>query len=293
MIEITGLTREFANQKGIHGIDLVIKPGEVVGYLGPNGAGKTTTIRTLLGFTKPDAGSANIAGLDCTHQSSAVHKKVGYLSGEIAFPEGMKGHEFLRLMREMRGLKDQTRQNELIELFELDLRGPLKKFSKGMKQKVGIIVALMHSPEVLILDEPTSGLDPLMQNRFVELILAEKAKGTTILMSSHMFEEIERTCDRVVIIKEGKIIADNDIATLKNEQRKVYTIQLRDVADVAVLQAADVTIGSVHDTRVEVIVSGEQVPHFIRTLATVDFIDFEQQPQSLENIFLHYYGEER
>lgn len=169
-------------------------------------------------------------GLDCTNNAPEIQKTLGYIPGEIAFLDGMNGDEFLKFMHDMRGTKDISRQKQLIEIFEFDPKGKIKKFLKGMKQKLGIVAAFMHNADVLILDEPTSGLDPLMQNRFVELVLSEKAKGKTILMSSHIFEEVEKTCDNVLIIKDGRIVKQSDAQTLKNSQRKGFLVKPTDVA---------------------------------------------------------------
>jgi ABC-2 type transport system ATP-binding protein len=215
MIRIEGLTKVFRNGRGIFDLSFTVGEGEVFGYLGPNGAGKSTTIRHLMGFLRPDKGVAEIAGLDCWSQAPFVQAQTGYLPGEIAFLEDMNGLEFLKLLGGMRRMTDTSRRDELIERFQFDVSTPIRKMSKGMKQKVGIVAAFMHDPKVLILDEPTSGLDPLMQQRFLELIAEEKAQGKTILMSSHIFQEIERVCDRVGIIKDGRLIAVEDMSTLR------------------------------------------------------------------------------
>ena len=203
IIEIIGLTKDYGDHKGIFDLTFTVEEGEVFGYLGPNGAGKTTTIRHLMGFLNPDKGSSKILGLDCRSERAEIMKHLGYLPGEIAFFDGMSGMEFLNFMAEMRGLTDVSLRDKLVDLFELDTKGKIRKMSKGMKQNLGIVCAFMHDPRVLILDEPTSGLDPLMQKTFANLILEEKSKGKTILMSSHSFEEVERTCDRVGIIRQG------------------------------------------------------------------------------------------
>lgn len=159
--------------------------------------GKTTTIRNILGFLNSDSGNVYINGLETRKNAKIVQKYIGYIPGEIAFFDDMKGLEFIKYMAELRGLKDYNKMNELIKYFELNTKGKIKKMSKGMKQKIAIVCAFMHNPDILILDEPTSGLDPLMQNKFVELIQKEKKEGKTILMSSHSFEEVEKTCDKV------------------------------------------------------------------------------------------------
>ena len=210
-IEIQNVTKDFGQGRGVFDVSFSVKEGEVFGYLGPNGAGKSTTIRQLLGFVKPQKGSLQILGMDCFRKAAQIHKHIGYLAGEIAFVENMKGMEYIEFIARLRGMKDDARIKELIEMFELNPSGKIRKMSKGMKQKIALVTAFMDSPKVVILDEPTSGLDPLMQNRFVDLILEEKKKGTTILMSSHIFEEVERTCDRTAIIRQGKIVDTVDM----------------------------------------------------------------------------------
>ena len=196
MIEVKNLTKVYKNGKGVFNLNFSIKKGEVLGFLGPNGAGKTTTIRNLLGFIKPDSGYTKIKGLNSWENSSEIQKYLGYIPGETAFFDEMTGFEFLEFIGKLRNLRDTTKRDELINRLELDTSIKIRRMSKGMKQKIALITAFMHDPEILILDEPTSGLDPLMQNLFIEFIKEEKQKGKTILMSSHNFEEVERTCDQ-------------------------------------------------------------------------------------------------
>ena len=232
IIKVNNLTKDYGNKKGIFNVSISVKKGEVFGFLGPNGAGKTTTIRNLMGFIKPDSGTCSILNMDCFKEAEKIKEKLGYLAGEIAFFDDLTGIQLLNFLADMKGIKDKSRMNELIERFELDPKGKVKKMYKGMKQKIGIVSAFMSNPEVLILDEPTSGLDPLMQNRFVDLILEEKKKGKTILMSSHIFEEIEKTCDRTAIIREGKIVAVEDMDSLSKKKSKIYVVSLSDKNEV-------------------------------------------------------------
>ena len=291
IIELNELTKDYGNHKGIFDLNFQVKEGEVFGYLGPNGAGKTTTIRHLMGFLTPDKGSAHILGKDCTVSSAAIMKELGYLPAEIAFFDGMNGMDFLKFMGEMRGLTDTTYRDKLIEQFELDTRGGIRKMSKGMKQKLGIICAFMHDPKVLILDEPTSGLDPLMQRRFAELILSEKSKGKTILMSSHSFEEIERTCDRVGIIRQGDLVAIEDIHVLKEKRRKTYLITFDSPAAAAAFEQKDgfdrITVN--HATA-KVSILGN-VSGLVQELSHYTVLDLDIENSSLEDVFMQYYGD--
>jgi ABC-2 type transport system ATP-binding protein len=290
IIEINGLTKDYGNHKGIFDLTFQVREGEVFGYLGPNGAGKTTTIRHLMGFLTSDKGNAKVLGKDCRTETSTIMKDLGYLPAEMAFFDGMNGIDFLTFMGEMRGLASTSYRDTLIEKFELDTKGRIRKMSKGMKQKLGIICAFMHDPKVLILDEPTSGLDPLMQKIFAELILEEKAKGKTVLMSSHSFEEIERTCDRVGIIRQGELVATEDIHNLKEKRRKTYLVTFDTPASaVAFAQKDDSDKITVNGSVAKISILGN-VSHFIQEIGKHTVIDLDTENSSLEDVFMQYYG---
>lgn len=290
-IQMNQLTKVFPNGKGIFDLSFDVKKGEVFGYLGPNGAGKSTTIRHLMGFMKPELGSAKINGMDCWKNSAEIQKTVGYLPGEIAFLDGINGLEFLELLAGMRGMKDRAYRDQLIKRLQFDVTTPIRKMSKGMKQKVGIVAAFMHDPQILILDEPTSGLDPLMQSLFVELVLEEKSKGKTILMSSHMFQEIDRTCDRVGIIKDGRLVAVEDVKNLQAKQRKLFDILVETMNDVETIKQAGIEILSIDHLRLKVAVQGDY-NRFIQVLSQCHIQHLDIHTQSLEEIFMHYYDKE-
>lgn len=288
MIKVKNLTKRFTPEKGLFDLNFEVKKGEVFGYIGPNGAGKSTTIRHLMGFMKPDDGSSSINDLDSWAKSAEVQKLIGYLPGEIVFLEGMNGLDFLNLMQKMRKHKMTQKRDELIERFQLDVKTPIRKMSKGMKQKVGIIAAFMHDPEVLILDEPTSGLDPLMQRVFIDLILEEKKKNKTILMSSHSFQEIERTCDSAGIIKDGRLVALEDIHSLRTVQRRVFEVKVKKESDIEII----------HDSQLQTEIMGKKTAHitvqgndqeFIQLLSRCEVEHVDTRPQDLEDIFMHYY----
>lgn len=265
IIEIENLTHDYGNNKGIFDISMSVKESEIFGFLGPNGAGKTTTIRHLMGFIKPNSGKCCINSFDCFHERCKIQEFVGYIPGEINFFDDMTGVEYLNFMEKYRKIKNGSLKKSLLEMFELDPKGKIKKMSKGMKQKVGIVSAFMHDPQVLILDEPTSGLDPIMQKRFIELIQREKSKGKTIFISSHIFEEVEKTCDRISIIKDGKLAATDSTEELHNRHVKKYTVTLEN-EKTAEDFARDF--------------SGIQKGNTVEVTAR----------QSLEEIFLQYYG---
>ena len=265
VIQIDRLTRDYGGGKGVFDVSFQVDRGEAFGFLGPNGAGKTTTIRHLMGFLKPRSGKCTIDGLDCWRCSDKIQARLGYIPGEISFFDDMTGTQFLRFAASYRGIGTGNRQKELLERFELDPKGKIKKMSKGMKQKLGIVAAFMHDPDILILDEPTSGLDPLMQSRFIDLIAEEKKRGKTILLSSHIFEEVERTCDRVGIIRQGKLVAVDSVDALRRRHVRPYTVTLED-EETARAFAED--FGGVRDGLAVTVTA----------------------KQSLEEIFMHYYG---
>ncbi|OHE37760.1 MAG: ABC transporter ATP-binding protein [Tenericutes bacterium GWE2_38_8] len=293
MIEVKNMTMKYPSGKGVFSLDFSVKKGEVMGYLGPNGAGKTTTIRALLGFMVPNEGICLIDGLDCFKDATRIQKSLGYIPGEISFFDDMNGDEFLKMLQDLRGIKDTTRQKELLDLFELDPSGKIKKFSKGMKQKLGIVSAFMHNPDVYILDEPTSGLDPIMQNRFIELILEEKKKGKTILMSSHIFEEVEKTCDNVIIIKEGRIVVKSDVHTLKSTQRNGYDFKVKNhVEAVELLKQKGFEAEEQLNNLIRVYVTGDTIDQFFKVLSQFTILEFHEINQTLEDVFMQYYGGE-
>jgi ABC-2 type transport system ATP-binding protein len=288
MIKVKQLTKRFTPEKGLFDLNFEVKKGEVFGYIGPNGAGKSTTIRHLMGFMKPDEGSSSINDLDCWAKSAEVQKLIGYLPGEIVFLEGMNGLDFLTLMQKMRRHKMTQKRDELIERFQLDVNTPIRKMSKGMKQKVGIIAAFMHDPEVLILDEPTSGLDPLMQRVFIDLILEEKQKNKTILMSSHSFQEIERTCDSAGIIKDGRLVALEDIHSLRTVQRRIFEVKVKNEIDIDTIHQSNLQTEIMGKKTIHVTVQGND-QEFIQLLSRCEVEHVDTRPQDLEDIFMHYY----
>jgi ABC-2 type transport system ATP-binding protein len=291
MIKIEQLTKSYGPGKGVFDLSLHVSEGETFGYLGPNGAGKTTTIRHLMGFLNPDAGGCTINGKNCRQQADEIQRFVGYLPGEIAFFDGMSGYEFLKLLADMRGMRSTAKRDHLIELLELDCRGKIRKMSKGMKQKLGLVAAMMHDPAVLLLDEPSSGLDPLMQSRFVSLIQEEKAAGKTILMSSHSFDEIERTCDRAGIIRNGRLVAVEDITVLQAAQRKTYLVTFASRDAAAAFAQTDFTIISTNDNTVEVAVQ-DNLTEFLAALPHYPVTGLDTVQLGLEEVFMHYYGKE-
>lgn len=288
-ITVSNLTKDYGNGKGIFDVNFSIGQGEVFGYLGPNGAGKSTTIRHLLGFLNPDKGSCFIGKYDCRKDAHIIQQNLGYIPGEIAFFDNMTGTEFINFIAKLRNMNDFSKMKNLIDFFELDPKGKIKKMSKGMKQKVGLVTAFMHNPKTLILDEPTAGLDPLMQNKFVELIKKEKSEGKTILMSSHSFEEIEKTCDRVGIIKSGKIVAVSTVSDLTKTKRKTFDITFSNSDELSSFLQENFNVVSSNGNNVRVSVSGDINP-LIKSLSKYNVTSLDNVKLSLEEVFMGYYG---
>lgn len=231
VIEVKHVTKDYGQGRGIFDVSFEIKKGEVFGFLGPNGAGKTTTIRHLMGFSKPHEGELSINGKDCWKAAAIIKYDVGYLPGELAFPQNMTGDQFIKFMAEERQITDMTHTEELKNIFELDTSEDIKEMSLGTKRKLAVVTAFMHNPSVLILDEPTSGLDPVMQERFIQFILNEKANGKTILLSSHIFSEVDATCDRIAIIKDGVVVSTIEAKQLKQSTNKAFKIEFSSFQD--------------------------------------------------------------
>lgn len=231
VIEIENLTKDYGAGRGIFNINLNVEKGETVGFAGTNGSGKTTTIRNIMGFIKPTSGFAKVNGLNSWKNSDKVLKNIGYVPGEIAFPDLSTGIDFLKCQAEFYGIKDMSRANELIEKLQLDPRANLKRMSKGMKQKTALVAAMFSNAPILVLDEPTTGLDPLMRLAFLDILKGEKKNGKTIFMSSHMFEELETTCDRVALINDGKLIDVADVQKIRNPEEKEIKIEFNEKGD--------------------------------------------------------------
>ena len=288
LIEIINLTQTYSSGKGVFDLNFTISDGEIFGYLGPNGAGKTTTIRNILGFTNPSEGKVLINGLDARKDTSEINKIIGFLPGEIAFYNHLRGSEFLDLLAKLRGLTDFSFREKLERMFKLDSQIYIKKMSKGMKQKLAIIACFMHDPDILILDEPTSGLDPLMQNVFLDLIKEEKKRGKTVLLSSHIFEEVEKMCDRVGIIKDGYLINLEDITSLRQKSSDIFEVCLKEKNDDFLNIALKPQHIGDNTYRVEV---RNNYDIFLKELQKFKVTKITSIKRSLEDIFMKYYGD--
>jgi ABC-2 type transport system ATP-binding protein len=284
------LTKSYGKQRGVIDLDFGVRAGEVFGYLGPNGAGKTTTIRTMLDFIRPTSGRVTIFGLDSRRSSIDIHRRTGYLPGEMALYERLTGAECVRHFAALRGGVDSSYITDLAERFDCDLTVRIGSLSHGNKQKVGLIQAFMHRPELLVLDEPTTGLDPLVQQEFHRLIEQTREEGRTVFLSSHVMPEVERLCDRVAIIREGRLIAVEDIGDLKARALRTLDIHFeRPVPTEAFANLPNVKGVEAQGDVLRVTVTGP-IDAVVKAAARHEVVDLATNEPSLEEIFLTFYG---
>ena len=301
VIEVSHLTKDYGFGRGVFDVNIHVDQGEVLGFLGPNGAGKSTTIRHLMGFSKPGKGNTRIFGKETFSRYYEILNHVGYIPGEVALPAGLTGWQFIRMMQDLQKVKNEARLKEMLELFELDdlsLKGDVKRMSLGVKRKLAVVTAFMSDPEVLILDEPTSGLDPVMQETFVDLIHKEKARGKTILLSSHIFSEIDNTCDRIAIIKDGKIVSEFVADDLKHASRKYYTVDFKNEEEKEKFLAEKDAISSLELIREQpseifIAVDDKDLNAAIALLSPLDVESFDNRKESLEDYFMKFYKEDK
>jgi ABC-2 type transport system ATP-binding protein len=292
VIETQKLTKLYGAHRGIVDVDLDVEQGEVFGFLGPNGAGKTTTIRLLLDLLRPTSGRALVFGIETTADPVAIHRRIGYLPGEFSLFDRLTGGQTVEYFANLRGGIDPLYQADLIARLDLDPSRRFKEYSKGNKQKVGLVIALQHRPDLLVLDEPTSGLDPLVQQTFFGLLRETVAEGRTAFLSSHILDEVERTCDRVAIIRDGRIVTVDRVAALR--ELAYHEVELRFASPVAASAFAGlpgVSDVEVTDGRLRMRVTGSMAP-IVEAAAGRGLLDFETREPSLEQTFLAQYGRE-
>jgi ABC-2 type transport system ATP-binding protein len=290
VIRTERLTKSYGRNRGIVDLDMEVRPGEVFGFLGPNGAGKTTTIRCLLNLLRPTSGRAQIFGLDAQRDSVAIRERLGNLPGEFTLEERMTGEELVRLYGRLRGVSDLTYAYELAERLNADLGRPMRHLSRGNKQKIGLVQAMFHKPDLLVMDEPTTGLDPLVQEEFLRLMAETSAEGRTVFFSSHVLSEVERVCDWVGIIREGELVALETTQSLVEKRFRRLSLRFASPVDPAPFAALpEVTeLESEGDTlRMKV---GGSVDPVIKLAARHTVVDLEFERPSLEEVFLTYYG---
>jgi ABC-2 type transport system ATP-binding protein len=289
IIQTEKLTKYYGPHRGVVDVDLTVNEGEIFGFLGPNGAGKTTTIRTILDLIRPTSGRALVFGIESSADPVAIHRRVGYIPGEFTLYDRLTGGQTIEYFANLRGGVDPRYQADLIARFDLDPSRRFKEYSKGNKQKVGLIVALQHRPELLILDEPTSGLDPLIQQTFFEFIREAKAEGRTVFLSSHILSEVEKTGDRVAIIRDGRIVRLDRVEALRDLAH--HQVELRftgpvPVTDFEALPGVTDVVAADHTLRLRV--SGPITP-VVRAAARYELVDFVSREPSLEETFLAEY----
>ena len=288
-IEVTGLVKTFGRTRALDGLDLSVRTGEVHGFLGPNGAGKTTTIRVLFGMLHPDAGDVRLLGGDPWRDAVSLHRRLAYVPGDVTLWPNLTGGEVIDLLGRLRGSLDQKRRQELLERFDLDPRKKSRDYSKGNRQKVGLVAALASDVELLILDEPTSGLDPLMEEVFREVITEDaKQQGRTVLLSSHLLSEVEALCDRVSIIRQGRTVETGTLDDLRHLTRTSI------IAELVAAPDGLATLPGVHDlqvdgTRVRFQVEPAELDAVLRRLTGIGVRSLESRPPTLEELFLRHY----
>ena len=301
VIEMLHITKVFPGIKANDDITLQLKKGEIHALLGENGAGKSTTIRHLMGFSKPDSGVTKIEGRETFARYYEVLKDVGYIPGEIALPAGLTGWEFLKMMQDMQGKKNEERLKYMLDLFELkdgELKGDTKRMSLGVKRKLAVVAANMSDPKVLILDEPTSGLDPVMQENFIGFIHEEKKRGKTILLSSHIFSEIDSTCDRIAIIKDGKIVSQFVANELKHATRKFYSLEFNYEKDLKEFlgktkEIKSFTLLENSGAKCFASIEDKDLNKLIAILSSSGVKSFSNRKESLEDYFMKFYKEDK
>jgi ABC-2 type transport system ATP-binding protein len=291
VIEINNLTKTYGKSRGITDISFHVEEGEIFGFIGPNGAGKSTTIRTLLSLIYPTSGSAAIFGKDCVQFAPEIKKEIGYLPSEVFYYDNMKVKDLLKYSASFYKKDCSKRIKELAEWMDLDLNKKIDDLSLGNKKKVGIVQGLLHEPKLIILDEPTSGLDPLMQQKFFELLEEENKKGATILFSSHILSEVQRLCNRVAIIKEGKIVTVEKISTLQENNYKKFKLETKAPLDPNYFNISGVNNLEIKETTTSFLFRGN-INAIMKKLADIELANLWIEEPDLEEIFMHYYEKE-
>lgn len=297
IINVDHLTKDYGYGRGVFDVSIKVHKGECYGYLGPNGAGKSTTIRHIMGFSKPQKGKIEIFGQPSFGHTDKVLKSVGYLPGEPAIPAGLDGMGFIRMMQDMRGERNEERLKYLLDLFRLNPNVDVKSMSLGEKRKLAVVAAFMNDPDVLILDEPTSGLDPIMQQVFIHFIVEEKKRGKTILLSSHIFSEVDATCDTISIIKDGVHVSTFKAEDLKKGDTATFYIRFTNVEGLHKFaesnQACEVIEVSDIRRRATVSIKRDSFRKFFASLAGLNVIELEEKPFTLQDYFMSFYKEEK
>jgi len=296
VIQVENLTKDYGHNRGAFDVTFNIEKGEVYGFLGPNGAGKTTTIRHIMGFSRPGKGRTYVNGKNSWKHYYEIQRDLGYLPGEIALPERLTGTEFIKMMADLRKMTDMTYTQTLIKRFELEPSGGLKRMALGMKRKLAIVTAFMHDPDILVLDEPTSGLDPIMQDIFIEFIKEEKRRGKTILLSSHIFSEVDATCDKISIIKDGRLVSSFIADDLRHNESKTYKLEFnnkpefdRFVAETKSQNSFKIASTKEYRNQAHIHVNDNNVNEFIAVISDYELKFFTEIKFTLEDYFMKFY----
>ncbi len=290
VIETKGLTVYYGSHRGVVDVDLEVRKGEIFGFLGPNGAGKTTTIRVLMDIIRPSLGKASIFGLDCQKEGVKLRERVGYLPGELSLPRDATGRRYLKMVDSLRETNaDPAFLRELCARLDLDTSRKIREYSSGNKQKLGLVAALMNKADLMVLDEPTIGLDPLMQQSVLELVLEAKEEGRTVFFCSHILSEVQTVCDRVGIIREGKLIKVERIDALTAQPFQRIKLRFDEMPEVDAFSFEGVKILG-RDGNAVLLEVRDNLPSVMRTAADYEVADIETQPVTLEEVFMAYYG---
>lgn len=290
-LELTALTKQYGTERGIEDVHLTVQEGEIFGFLGPNGAGKTTAIRTIMNFLHPTSGSASVRGFDSARDDVAVKQHVGYLAGDFEMYDTLTGEQYLTFIAHLRGVENaETIIAELAEQLEANLTKKIGTLSRGNTQKIALIAALLHDPDVLILDEPTTGLDPLMQNRFYDIITTRAKRGKTVFMSSHILSEVQAVCDRVAFMRQGKVIEVIDIKKAqKNRKKQVRLMHQKGTKPMQLPSFKDLEVQK-HTVKELCFTTSADSKELLRWLSVQPVADVTIQTVSLEDVFLRLYG---
>jgi len=288
VIETNKLTKYYGRSRGIVDVDLAVEKGEIFGFIGPNGAGKSTTIRALLGLIFPTGGTGSIFGLDAVRNGRRIRRRLGYIPGEVEYYDRMSVRELMEYSARFYGVELDGRFDHLVRLFELDLKRNLSDLSMGNKRKVSIVLSLLHRPELLILDEPTNGLDPLMQAHFYEVLRRENAEGVTVFLSSHILGEVQKVCGRVAIIKEGSVVAVEDIATLRGKHLNRIHVEFAEEVPEGRLEIAGTVSVEKRNAGYRILYSGD-INSLLTMLNRWKIRALTIEEPSLEEVFMHYY----
>ncbi len=294
VIEIKNLTKFYGTVRGVEDVDLTVYQGEIFGFLGPNGAGKSTTLRVLVDMLRPTSGSVTVFGLDSRVDSIAIHRRIGYLPGELAMYDRMTARQMLGFFASIRGLEDFSEMHKLAERFDLDLDRPFRSYSSGNRQKVGLVQAFMATPELVILDEPSSALDPLMQQEFYALLDEVKEAGRTVFLSSHVLPEVERVADRVAIIRRGRLVATEHVADLKARARRSLDVTFEEAVPVEQFAGLS-SVAEVHplpDGRSLGFVVVGTMDELVKALAQHRVRNVSSSNGNLEDVFLEFYADD-